>query len=265
VNAWIPSSAQLTESRTDHIIVTLANVRGSAPQVVGSKMLITDKGLHYGTVGGGKIEAHCIRFAQEMLKTKSPVGLHTWNLQKDIGMSCGGEVTMLFEPQVFTQWVVAIFGAGHCAQELCRVMQTWSCSVQVFDHRQEWIDRLPKSINIKAKCIPNPADEVSSLPDGTFLLSMTQGHAFDVPILTQALKQHERFAFLGVIGSRIKGDKIRKELRDAGVPDLGIERLVCPVGLPIGDNTPPEISISIAAQLIGLRPQALVAKAKENE
>ncbi len=260
MNAWVQSSSQLTNARVDHIIVTLAGIRGSAPQILGSKMLITSDGLHYGTVGGGKIEAHCIRFASEMLKNKIPVEMHTWNLQKDIGMSCGGEVTMLFEPQLFTQWVVAVFGAGHVAQELCRVMQTWSCSVRVFDHRQEWIDRLPKSVNIVAKCLPNPADEVASLPEGTFLLSMTQGHAFDVPILTQALKRHERFAFLGVIGSRIKGDKIRNELRAAGVPDLGIERLVCPIGLPIGDNTPPEISVSIAAQLISLRPNASAFK-----
>jgi xanthine dehydrogenase accessory factor len=260
MSAWIPASNELTSARKDHVIVTLANIRGSAPQVVGSKMLVTADGLHFGTVGGGKIEAHSIRFAQSMLNEKSQIGLHTWNLQKDIGMSCGGEVTMLFEPQYFSEWVIAVFGAGHVAQELCRVMQTWACTVKVFDPRADWVERFPKSFNIEAKVSPTPKDEVASLPQGTFLLSMTQGHAFDVPILTEALKNHDKFAFIGVIGSRIKGDKIRKELREAGVPDLAIERLRCPVGMPFGDNTPAEISISIAAQLISLRPRPIPLK-----
>lgn len=262
MTSWIQTSAQLTNARKDHIIVTLAGVRGSAPQVIGSKMLVTSDGLHFGTVGGGKIEAHCIRFAQAMVNDKAPLAMHTWNLQKDIGMSCGGEVTILFEPQYYSQWVVAIFGAGHVAQELCRVMQTWACTVKVFDPRPEWIDRLPKSFNIEAKVSPTPKDEVANLPPGTFLLSMTQGHAFDVPILTEALNRHENFAFLGVIGSDIKGAKIRRELQAAGVPDIAIERLVCPVGMPFGDNTPPEISISIAAQLISLRPREPMHKEK---
>ncbi len=246
---------ELAEARLDHVVVTLASIRGSAPQVVGAKMLVTANGRHCGTVGGGKIEAHCIRFAQEHLNRKGQTELHTWNLQKDIGMSCGGEVTMLFEPQIFSQWTIAVFGAGHVAQELCRVMQTWACAVRVFDNRPEWLEKLPKSFNIQPKYSATIANEVPELPQGTFLLSMTQGHAFDVPVLKEALKDHEKFAFLGVIGSQIKGDKIRKELREAGISEKAIERLACPVGLPIGDNTPPEISISIAAQLISLRPK----------
>ena len=255
MNGWTRELMQLSEQKRDHVLVTLANIRGSAPQVVGSKMLVTAEGLHWGTVGGGKIEAHCIRYAQDLLKNKSEPNLQTWNLQKDIGMSCGGEVSMMFEPQFHSNWVIAVFGAGHVSQELCRVMQTWSCSVKVFDTRPEWIEKLPNSFNIEKKLSENLASEVQHLPMGTFLLSMTQGHAFDVPILTEALKRHEQFGFLGVIGSRVKGDKIRNELRSAGVSDAAIERLICPVGLPIGDNTPPEITISIAAQLISLRPQ----------
>ncbi len=255
MNNWVEAVNDLAQKRQDHIVVTLAGIRGSAPQVVGSKMIVTADGLNWGTVGGGKIEAHCIRFAQDLLAKNGSISLNTWNLQKDIGMSCGGEVTMLFEPQVYSQWMVAIFGAGHVSQELCRVMQTWNCAIRVFDTREEWIEKLPKTFNIKAKLSQNLASEVDSLPKGTFLLSMTQGHAHDVPVLAQALKRHQDFAFLGVIGSQIKGDKIRRELREAKVSDEGIERVMCPVGLPFGDNTPAEISISIAAQLISIKPQ----------
>ena len=237
----------------DTIIVTLVDIKGSAPQVVGAKMKVSPEGLVSGTVGGGKIENHCIEFAKKMIEGKLDSQLQTWNLQTDIGMSCGGQVSMFFETQYASNWNIAIFGAGHVSQELTRVMSTWEANVKVYDTRSEWVERLPKSSNIQAVCSENLASEVKALPQGTYLVSMTQGHATDVPVLIEAMKRHEDFEFLGVIGSRIKGDKIRNELRDAGVDDLAIERLRCPVGLKIGNNTPPEISISIAAQLLEAR------------
>jgi xanthine dehydrogenase accessory factor len=246
---------RLTEAKQDHVVVSLTGIRGSAPQIVGSKMLVTKAGLHWGTVGGGKIEAHCIRFAQEILNKNGSAESKTWNLQTDIGMSCGGEVSLFFDSHFFSNWTVAIFGAGHVSQELCRIMQTWACQVLVFDTREEWISKLPNSLNIQKKLCGNPSLEVSTLPKNTFLLSMTQGHAFDVPVLVEAFKNQEHFAYIGVIGSEVKAQKIKKELKDLGISPTAIERLVCPVGLDIGDNTPAEISISIAAQLISLKPK----------
>ena len=53
----------------------------------------------------------------------------------------------------------------------------------------------------------------------------------------------------------VKAQKIKKELKDLGISAAAIERLVCPIGWDFGDNTPAEISISIAAQLISLKPK----------
>lgn len=250
MTVWLEHVTEVAQKHVDHVIVTLVNARGSAPQEVGAKMLVTIEGLRYGTVGGGKIEAFCIKKAVEMLTTKTPSEMGTYNLQKDIGMTCGGEVSMFFETQFFSTWSVAVFGAGHVSQELCRIMQTWSCQVQVFDNRKEWVDKLPSAFNIKKVYTENMASHVDALPDGTFLMSLTQGHAADVPVLEKALKQHQRFAFLGVIGSKMKGEKIRAELRQRGVSEESLKRLNCPIGLDFGDNTPPEIAVSIAAQLL---------------
>ncbi|MBL7545038.1 MAG: xanthine dehydrogenase accessory protein XdhC [Bdellovibrionaceae bacterium] len=250
MNQWLEYLNDVTRNLTDHIIVTLVNARGSAPQEIGAKMLVTSSKLVYGTVGGGKIEAHCLKVAAEMLENKANPQIHTYNLQKDIGMTCGGEVTLFFDTQFFSRWSVAIFGGGHVSQELCRVMQTWSCQIRVFETRKEWLDKLPASPNIHPTLTENMAQHVESLPQGTYLMSLTQGHSADVPVLEAALKQHERFVFLGVIGSAMKGEKIKSELRQRGVSEQAIERLHCPIGLEIGDNTPPEIAISIAAQLL---------------
>lgn len=260
MTVWLEHVTEVTQKRIDHVVVTLVNARGSAPQEVGAKMLVTKDGLRYGTVGGGKIEAFCINKAVEMLTNKSTPEMGTYNLQKDIGMTCGGEVSLFFETQFFSTWSVAVFGAGHVSQELCRIMQTWSCQVQVFDNRSEWIEKLPNSFNIKKILSENISSHVDSLPDGTFLMSLTQGHAADVPVLEKALKQHTRFAFLGVIGSKMKGEKIRGELRQRGVSEDALLRLHCPIGLDFGDNTPPEIAVSIAAQLLSYKTKLLETK-----
>lgn len=256
---------KLHAEQISYVLVTLVDIQGSAPQVVGAKMLVTSGGLFWGTVGGGKIEAHSIRHAQELLLAasketatdKSFSELKKWNLQTQIGMSCGGEVSLFFDVQFLKSWPIYIFGAGHISQELCRLLSTWSCQVQVFDPRPEWLERLPS--RIKAVRSENPPSEINSLAENGFVLCMTQGHATDLPILSAALIKNQnnpaekRFPFVGVIGSSTKARKIKLELKQLGIQDSEIERIQCPLGLPIGNNTPAEIAVSIAAQLLAVR------------
>jgi xanthine dehydrogenase accessory factor len=83
---------ELTSQGKSFIVVTLVSVTGSAPQDPGAKMLVTSTGIFSGTVGGGKVEARAIKESIELLskeKSHQPL-LMKWNLQKDIGMTCGG-------------------------------------------------------------------------------------------------------------------------------------------------------------------------------
>lgn len=257
----------LNQRKLPFILVTLTEIKGSAPQVEGAKMLVTEQGIYWGTVGGGKIEAHCIRYSQDLLmqiSTGNKITPHsqTWNLQTDIGMSCGGAVTLFFDLNQTTQWHVAIFGAGHISQELCRVLQTWSCHVSVFDTRVEWLERLPSAANINKKLCENLSHEVDTLLVNTYLLSMTQGHATDLPILKAALERSSSLAMIGVIGSEIKAKKIKAELIELGLMDSVVQQLICPLGLPIGNNSPPEIAVSICAQLLAIRDGVSMTKVK---
>ena len=251
----LAQNIQWLHSRQDaYVLVTLVAIRGSAPQIVGAKMLVSSRGLEFGTVGGGKIEARCIECAQTMLTDADSVShMKTWNLQNEIGMSCGGEASVFFEIHKPLQWHVCLFGAGHISQELCRVMQTWSCRLSVFDSRAEWLGKIPDAPNISPTCRENLAHEVAGLPDGSVVLCITQGHGTDLPVLREALRTPDRFKMIGAIGSEQKARKLKSELTAAGLPDAHVSQLVCPLGLPIGNNTPPEIAISIAAQLLALR------------
>jgi xanthine dehydrogenase accessory factor len=80
---------------------------------------------------------------------------------------------------------------------------------------------------------------------------MTMGHSTDLPILLEILKK-KRFPYLGVIGSKAKALRLKKDIEEAGLPPSSF---YCPIGLDIGNNHPPEIAISVAAQLIQIRDQ----------
>ncbi|MFQ3670005.1 MAG: xanthine dehydrogenase accessory protein XdhC [Verrucomicrobiia bacterium] len=250
------TAARWEESRTPHVWVILLGFRGSAPQEAGAKMLVPRDGLPLGTVGGGKIEAAALRRARALLEGEevSPQ-LVVWNLQTDLGMTCGGEVTLWFEARHRRPWQVAIFGAGHVAQALVRVLLPLEVNLWCFDPRSEWLDQLPAHPALRRSAEPDPEVAVASLPPGTALVSLTRGHATDLPVLRAALQRGD-FSFVGCIGSRSKAATLRKELRAAGLPATSIQHLVCPVGLPLGNDTPPEIALSIAAQLLQVRTES---------
>jgi xanthine dehydrogenase accessory factor len=235
-----------------YVMVTLIDARGSIPQEIGAKCLVTSKGLYAGTVGGGKVEAEAIQRSLKILSSEKQVNpiIVTWNLQRDIKMTCGGEAKFLFEHFPARVWPIALFGAGHVGQALSKTLRELNCQLTVVDSRQEWLDKIQ---GVNKICHENPHELVSSFSPHTFFISMTQGHAFDVPVLFEIYKHFPKAPYIGVIGSDTKGRAIKNDLRELGVDEDFLNHLRIPIGLPLGTNQPPEISISIAAELIQIR------------
>ena len=250
MNFW-EACQKLTLEKTSFVVVTQIGVRGSAPQDLGAKMIVTGDGLYFGTVGGGKIEKHSINKGREILEVgeKEPQ-YFTWNLQKDIGMSCGGEVTMLFEHFQQNNWPIVIFGAGHVAQALTRTLSRLDCTVTCVDSREEWVAKLE---GVKGIFHPEPKELVRTFSPKSYFMSMTMGHSFDVPILYEIFKHAPDCPYVGVIGSDVKGIKIKKELKELGVSEEFLAKLRVPMGLTLGTNQPYEIAISIAAEILQVR------------
>lgn len=247
----------LQRDGTAAILVTLVEALGSTPQDTGAKMLVTDAGLHSGTVGGGKVEAKALALAGEMLAAAAPSPRFVnWTLKTDVGMTCGGSVKLYFEPHpaggAGAGWPIWIFGAGHVVQALVPVLAPLECTLTVVDPRREWLDRLPRARNARYLQADDPAALVPTMPDHAFLLCLTKGHASDRPVLQRALAERD-FPFVGVIGSKAKATVLQRELVAAGLPAKRARQFHCPVGLPFGTNQPAEIALSIAAQLLSER------------
>lgn len=245
---------ELEESNCEFVVVTLTGIKGSAPQNIGARMIVSKSEILFGTVGGGKVENKCLEVAREILISNESTKSYSWNLQKDIGMTCGGEVSFLFESTgIQKRWNIAIFGAGHISQALTRLLLNLNCHLTVVDNRSEWLAKLPKSDKLEICQRESMETVVAELPSNSYIVIVTMGHAYDTPILEQALSKNIPFPFLGVIGSKPKRNRIESELIERGIRQSSLKKFYCPMGENIGNNSPPEIAISITSQLLRIR------------
>ncbi len=258
IPSWLDALARHAEASVPAVLVTLTEVRGSAPRDGGTKMVFTATGQD-DTVGGGALEHECGRVAREMLESGvvGPVS-RTFPLGPALGQCCGGSVGVLFEPMLPVSWTVAVFGAGHVGQAVVRLLATLPCRVIWADSRAELLaSPVPKGIHCVTTTIP---DDV--VPSGAMVLVMSHDHQLDYRIVRSCLARDD-LAFVGLIGSATKRARFRSRLARDGVPPDGIERLTCPIGLfEVGSKLPAEIALSVVAQLLSLRdrrPKADVA------
>jgi xanthine dehydrogenase accessory factor len=97
---------------------------------------------------------------------------------------------------------------------------------------------------------PEPAAELASAPDDALVVVMTHSHALDLEIVAEALRV-ERFGYVGLIGSATKQARFLSQMRAAGLTEVQLARLVCPIGVPgLESKEPAVIAASTAAQLL---------------
>jgi xanthine dehydrogenase accessory factor len=254
--SFIRQIESLQQAGISFCVATIVDARGSIPQVIGARAIFTGKDLVHGTVGGGTLEVTCQKKAVELLEGDEAVStdFQRYNLQKDLGMTCGGELALFFE--VHRQeliWNIVIFGAGHVAQSLCRFLAELDCHVVCVDTRAEWLERLPRNDKLEACHVSNYCDGVDWIVPGADVILMTTGHGADMPVLKAIEKGRLNIAMLGVIGSDAKSGIVRSQLARDGLPHEFIDRIVCPLGDKLGNNTPAEIAVGIVSQLLRRR------------
>lgn len=249
---------ELLEADQPFVSVIVVDTTGSVPQDAGNKMLVTAGGLHFGTVGGGKVEKRAIEEAQALLgRLDSGQTTHfvNWSLSRDIGMTCGGAVKLYFETYNVNSWKIVIFGSGHVALCVASLLSNLECRITCIDPRPEWLEKLPDSPKIRAMHAEDMPAQVAAVPNDAFVLLMTMGHTTDKPILLEILRTERNFPYLGVIGSDAKAARLKQDIAEAGLPAEYASKFYCPMGLDLGTNHPQEIAVSIVAQLLSVRDQ----------
>lgn len=148
---------------------------------------------------------------------------------------------------------VCIIGAGHVAQKIADLTKNLGFYTVVVDDREEFANPERFQTADEIKVIPSFANLSNNLMinHNTYVAIVTRGHSYDKEVLAQMLKTDAKY--IGMIGSRTKRDHTYHELLKEGFTTKDIERVYCPIGINIYAQTPEEIAISIAAELIMIR------------
>lgn len=147
---------------------------------------------------------------------------------------------------------VYIFGGGHVGQALTAALHAAEFRCVVLEDRPELCrpELFPGAEEVRLISNDDPA-AYAGITDEDYVCVMTRGHRGDLTVQAQALRTPARY--IGVIGSRRKKARVFASLREMGFTDADLGRIVSPIGLNIGAETPAEIAVSIAAQLIAVR------------
>ena len=230
-------------------IATIVAREGSAPREVGAKMAVSDTGETVGSVGGGGLEGEIIRRARRALENGRPA-VEEFDLRGEsaaIDAFCGGKVSVFIEPLGENRRLF-VFGAGHVGKALAGTAQAVGFAVTVIDDREEFLTA--EALGEGAVGVAASPAEISRLgiDRAAFVVICTRGHSLDKDWLRAVSACAPRY--VGMLGSAEKARKVFTELKGEGVPGEFLAGVRTPVGLAIGAETPDEIAVSIAAELV---------------
>jgi len=241
---------QAEQSDALSALCIVTKIYGSAPGKPGMKMIVYEDGSIAGTVGGGAIEKDVMEKALEIMQTASPMYFN-FNLKNDLNMECGGGAEVYIEP-INQKKKLYIFGGGHIGKALSGFAFELGFDITLIDERQGIFDSYTNDkIKFNNEHFSNAISKIN-FDKRSFFVIVTHQHINDAEILK--LLCNKTYAYLGMIGSRIKVDKIRKSLIAENIisPEKA-EKIDMPIGIKFKAITPNEIAISILAKLIDVK------------
>jgi xanthine dehydrogenase accessory factor len=159
-----------------------------------------------------------------------------------------------------------IVGAGHIAQPLAHLGALLGFRVWVLDDRPDFAtrERFPDAEHVLRADFDDPFRD-AKLHARSHVLLVTRGHKYDYACLVRALRVDPPPAYIGMIGSRRRVRATYVQLLDEGFDHAQLDRIHAPVGLDVGAETPEEIAVSVAAELVKVRRGGTGASLKEVE
>jgi len=232
-----------------YALATIAEstIKGT-PRKIGSKMIVLEDGSLFGTIGGGRNEKAAKEECLKALKRGKP-NLVTYQYFGHKGKSiCGGQIKVLIEPFIGQKHLI-ICGAGHISLPLSVLGKMLNFTVTIIDNRKEFTNskRFP---HVDKLILGKHAVKLANIPihQNVYVMIVTQGNEFDYECLKTVIKSDA--GYIGVISSKAKKVKFFKRLKASGIEQKYLKKIKIPAGIDIGAQTPEEIAISIASELV---------------
>jgi len=241
---------QLTRRGEAFVLATVVASSGSSPRKAGAKLLVRSDGSFLGSVGGGRVEQESVEAALIALADKTPRILE-FALTEENGFACGGNMSVYIEPQGQRPLLV-MFGAGHVGRAVASLAHGCGFRVVVVDERPECASEALLPGADQVICLPvQKAFAQLQLEAEDYAVIATPGHLADFAAVRGCLATGA--GFIGLLGSRRKRETLLQTLEDEGFAAEQRQRIITPVGVDIGAQTPEELAVSIVGQLIARR------------
>jgi len=297
------------------VLIVVIDTKDSSPGKVGFKMLVSEDGTLFGSIGGGLMEKEMVELARVMIqKGEEQVSInHQANeiagSVVESGNTIAGKQTLAFIPinssisteieslekslsekktgililsnsgikfdekghqdnkynlniKSDTDWEfiesianpdkLYIFGAGHVGLALSRICSLLDFEIHLFDNRKELNTFQSNTYTASKQLIDYKLiEDLTPSGENSYAIIMSHTHEEDELLLGQLLAKNLKY--LGMLGSRKKAAKIKSNLLAKGHQEEEFEKIHSPIGIDINSQTPIEIAVSIAAELIKVK------------
>lgn len=249
--------SELKSLGKDAFLVTVVEKSGMAPSDVGKKMLVLKDGNASGTIGGGAIELYAINrckssfanrisFTEKYILMDKKVTIDNDEIQ--LPMACGGKATLFYE-FIGPKEHVYIFGGGHCGKALAKILTPLDFYVTIIDNRQEILDELGDIANEKINDEFAVYVTKNNLNDA-YIVVATPSHTYDFDVLDKIIESKCEPAYFGMLCSKKKINDYLEKIKKQYNNNIDLKNFYSPIGLDLGGDSPEEIAISIASEIL---------------
>ncbi len=175
----------------------------------------------------------------------------------DFSFAMQSENDWLYQEKLGYKNLLYIIGAGHCALAFAELMSKMDFYITLYDDRENLNTFLQNSFVHEKKLVNDYSElqKIIATASNQYVVIMTFGYRTDALAIKALL--HKKFSYVGVLGSQKKMEKLLNDFKATGIDETKLNQLHTPIGLPIKSQTPIEIAISIAAEIIAVKNKLL--------
>ncbi len=247
--------------RAEHPVALATLIRRADGGAVGGHLLVRPGTEPLGTLGDDELDRVVARDSEGELSA----GLTSTRHYGPKGEARQEGVSVFVESFAPPPRMV-IFGAVDFTAALVRAAKLLGYRVTVCDARPVFAtkQRFPLADEVVNDWPDRYLDaHGQTLGPADVICVLTHDPKFDVPAISAAVKT--RVGYLGAMGSRKTHNTRTDRLREAGLTEVQIARVMGPIGIDIGARTPEETAISIVAEIIALRTGRAVASLRDGD
>jgi xanthine dehydrogenase accessory factor len=208
----------------------------------GAKLLLLDDGRREGSLGDPALDEAAPAVAHAALAT---------GVSRTVGLGADGAAQVFVEVHAPPATLLVV-GGSHVAMPLVTLAKSLGYRTVVVDGRPRFATR-ERFPGVDELLVGIPSELVRRIVLGptTALVLVAHDYKYDLPVLRHAVTSEA--GYIGMLGSRRRGDAILRMLREEGLSESALARIRVPIGLDLGAKTAPEIALAILAEIVATR------------